>query len=315
MLRQVSLISLLVFLLAALVMLDFKAAERLAVAEGRDLPSLPEHFVGIGSRILAKIESGFGGGASESSARLALSLPAVPDGWEIRTIEPGTAKSLLAKTQKDNDPDTISLIEDLLVAKAPRGSEAAQLAYGRKDRLVVFKLVRQPDSLFTDPENLTDLDALIAARPPQAVQDFLRVRGLDVAELILPEKARARVFTAELGGQLRLWVLSSKKMTDTDLVPFFETLDVAAMNAAVRAREGGIGAVPVVVVVSELDKAARSAYEADRAARARDREAALAATREGLAARTSPVAESSDNAGSDGCTTSANGVTVCVSGG
>ena len=59
-LRQLSLISLLVFLLSALVMLDFKAAQRAAATEGRDLPSVPEHLLGIGPRILAKVQSGFG---------------------------------------------------------------------------------------------------------------------------------------------------------------------------------------------------------------------------------------------------------------
>lgn len=316
MLRQLSLISLLVLLLSALVMLDFKAAQRVALTDGRDLPTVPEHILGIGSRILAKVQSGFGAGASESSARLAQMLPAVPEGWEIRVLEPGTAKSLLARNQKDNDPATVSLIENLLSAKGARGTESAQLTYGRKDRLVVFKLFRQPDALFSDPERLGDLDALIAARPPQESRAFMRVRGLDVIELSLPEKTRARVFTADLGGQLRLWVLSSSKMADTDLAPFFQTLDVAAMNAAVRVREPGLGAVPVLVVVSELDEAGRAAYEADRTARARDREVSLQEARASLAARMVPADDRGVDPGpATGCTTSTTGVTVCLSGG
>jgi hypothetical protein len=297
-------------------MLDLKAAQRVALAEGRDLPTLPEHLLGIGSRLVAKLQSGFGAGSSENSARLAQMLPTLPEGWEIRTLEPGVAKSLLAKSDKDNDPVTVSLIEGILSPGGPRGTAVAQLAFGRKDRFVVFKLVRYPDALFIDPASLSELDALIAARPPQEQRVFLRVRGLDVAELALPDKIRARVFTADLGGQLRLWVASTKKMADGDLVPFFETLDVAAMNAAVRDREPGLGEVPVLVVVSELDAEARAAYEADRAARAHDRETALQETRAALATRLAPAAD--QDGGADrltGCTTSDTGVTLCLSGG
>ena len=309
MLRQISLISLLVFLLSALVLLDFKAAQRLAHTQDREPPGFAEHLLGVGSRIAGRIQSGFGGGASESSARLVLMLPAAPDGWDARAIEAGDEKALLAK--KDNDSATVSLIQSLLTAAGPREGETALMAYGRQDRLVVFKLVRQPDALFTDPARLSELDSVIAAGSYQELNDFIRVRGLDVGELVLPEGARARVFTAELGGQLRLWVVASGRLTDKDLLPFFETLDVAAMNASIRSHEAGLGEVPVIVVVSELNEADRAAYAADRAAKAWDRAARLGKIRAALAGEPGAAPDS----GTEDCKTGPNGVTICAVGG
>lgn len=313
MLRQISLISLLVFLLSAVVTLDFKAAQRLAQTQHRSPPGFGEHLLGLGSRIVDRVQAGLGGGGSESATRLALMLPAAPEGWQSRPIEADDARTLLAR--KDNDPASVSLIEGLLALAGPGEAATALAAFGRKDRLVVFKLLRQPDAVFTDPARLAELDGLIAARAQQETTEFMRVRGLDVAELVLPDSLRARVFTAELGGQLRLWVLASGRLSDADLLPFFETLDVSAMNAAVRNHEGGLGEIPVIVVLSELDDAERAAYVADRDGRETERAARLAKIRAGLAGGSAETKDATSDGTPDGCTTSGNGVTICVAGG
>lgn len=307
MLRQVSLVTLLIFLLSALVLLDFKAAERAALGEHRKPPGFLVHLLGLPTRLGALV--GLGGGNADPSGALARMLPVAPEGWTVREVEEGDAKSLLAKSQKDNDPATVALIEEILSPRGPKGTRVAHQLYARKDRLVVVKLVRAPDALFTEPENLDLLDTLWAPGPE--LVDFLRLRGLDVGEVSLPEKVRARVFTAEIGGQLRLWVLASARLEDADLVPFFERLDVKAMNAAVLDGDAGLGDLPVLLLVSDLSEEARAEYEADRAKRARDRENQKAERRAALVAGEAVEAASD----SDGCREGDSGFTICVSGG
>ena len=96
----------------------------------------------------------------------------------------------------------------------------------------------------------------------------MTVRGLDVTEDLLPEGFRGRLFLADVGAQIHLRVLAPKRMKDEDLVPFFETLHVKAMNADVIDKVEGLGEVPVIVLASALDDTERDAYHADRATRA-----------------------------------------------
>jgi hypothetical protein len=94
------------------------------------------------------------------------------------------------------------------------------------------------------------------------------VRGLDVTEEFPGEGIRARYFSADVGAQIQVQVLASRRLKDADLVPFFETLNVQAMNAAVVDRQPGLGEVPVMVLGSALNETDLAAFEADRAARA-----------------------------------------------
>lgn len=314
MLRQISLVALLVFLLSALVMLDFKAAQRRAIAGDLEAYGFVEHVIGFGPRLVQFATSGFGSDQTENSPRLMAMMPRMPDGWDSRALDDDDLAALLSKNPKNDDPATIGLIQDILSPRASQGAEVAMAVYAAKGRLVVFKLIRQPDDLFTDPARRRDLDAMIASRPSSLSHDFMRVRGMDVAEIVLPDRIRARVFTAELGAQLRLWVLASKKMGDDDLVPFFETLDVAAMNAAVRDKEHGMGEIPLIVVVSDLREAERTAYEADRAARSSERAARLARVRLGLDARDGAGAKAALSASDEGCETLTGGAVICISG-
>jgi hypothetical protein len=97
----------------------------------------------------------------------------------------------------------------------------------------------------------------------------LTVRGLDVTEEFLGDGFRARYFTASVGAQIQLRLLVSKRLKDGDLLPFFEALDVAAMNANVVDPEPGLGEVSVLVQPSAMSEADRIAYEADRTLRAK----------------------------------------------
>ena len=102
----------------------------------------------------------------------------------------------------------------------------------------------------------------------------------------------SRLFLADIGGQIRLNLLVSARMKDRDLVPFLQTLDVAALNDSVFDRRPGLGQVPMIVLASALGKEARAAFEADVAARAAARPTAWAppTCRWGCAARATRAA-------------------------
>jgi hypothetical protein len=132
---------------------------------------------------------------------------------------------------------------------------------------VVIKLVRLPDDIFTSLEAADRRHDLQVQAAELRGRPFLTVRGLDVTEEFLGEGLRARYFTANVGAQIQVQVLASRRLTDEDLVPFFETLNVKAMSAAVVDRQPGLGEVPVLVLASALGEADLAAYEADRSAR------------------------------------------------
>lgn len=132
----------------------------------------------------------------------------------------------------------------------------------------MIQLVRLPDSIFTSLEAADRRHDLQVRAAELRGRPFLTVRGLDVTEEFLGEGMRTRYFTANVGAQIQIRVLASRRLKDGDLVPFFETLNVQAMNAAVIDRQPGLGEVPVLVLGSALGEADLAAYEADRAARA-----------------------------------------------
>jgi hypothetical protein len=137
----------------------------------------------------------------------------------------------------------------------------------------------------------------------------MTVRGLDVTEAILPAEMRGRLFVADVGGQIHLHVLAPDRLDDRDLVVFFETLNVAALNASVVARTEGLGDLPVIVVASALEDDLRAAYAADRSAReaaARQAEAELAAVKAAGAEAAGPT----EGAGT-ACVAGAGGIKRC----
>jgi hypothetical protein len=195
-------------------------------------------------------------------------MPRAPEGWTMRPVAADDIDGFLPRSGEKGDPEMVALVKSVAGTRVERGAEVAVQTYERGERRVVFQLVRLPDSLFTDPAAFDRRhDLQIAAAAPRG-RPFLTVRGLDVTESFLGDGIRARFFSAHVGAQIEVRVLASRRLKDTDLVPFFETLNVQAMNAAVIDRQPGLGEVPVLVLGSALSEADLAAYEADRAARA-----------------------------------------------
>ncbi len=264
--------------------LDYNLARKLATSEERPAPSFSQYLGDLKVRAVSLVSfSGAGEAATSYTTDLAEMLPVPPEGWTVRASVLEDTEGFLAKNRKDNDPDARKAIEAMVRPVAPNDGEAITLTFEKGSQMVLLRALRHPASIFTDPKSLSRLTELHTAPAPFLRQDFLRVRGLDVAEENLPEKMRARMFYADVGAQIQIWVLAPKKMSDKDLLPFFETLQIDAMNAAVVDQEPGLGDVPVIVVVSTLNETDRAAFEADRAARSDERKARRAEARAALA--------------------------------
>ena len=265
--------------------LDYNLARKLATTEERPAPSFSQYLGDLKVRAVSLVSfSGAGEAATSYTTDLAEMLPVPPEGWTVRPSVAEDIDGFLAKNRKDNDPDARKLIEAIGKSSAPKGGEAVGLTFEKGSQRVVLMAARHPDSIFTDLKNLDLRTELQTAPAPFLRRDFLRVRGLDIFEENLPDKMRARMFYADIGAQIHLWVLAPKKMSDKEMLPFFETLQVNAINAAVVDQEPGLGDVPVIVVVSALNETDRAAYEADRAARSAERNARRAEERAALAA-------------------------------
>lgn len=291
-------------------MLDFNTVRKEAAAAEQQVPDFQTYLDGLQPRILGLFSSSGKLAGPSLSTDLAEMMPRAPEGWTVRATERDDIKSFLPKEKGKLEPETENLIEAIAKSKAPRGGSVVALTYEKGQRKIIIKAIRYPDSTFKDP---AALGALLKERSPFRQSDFLRVRGLDVFQDTLPDGMRGRLFSSDVGGQIRFWVLAPKRMTDQDLLPFFETLDVRAMNAAVIDREDGLGDVPVMLLVSDLDEAGLAAYEADRSARAAARDARRAEAQAAL-----PTAAPADAGGSTvkpaevNCTTSSTGIKRCT---
>jgi hypothetical protein len=223
------------------------------------------------SEYLGRLPSRVSGLAATSSAsglptKLAEMLPKAPDGWTVRSAVAEDTDGFLPKNAKKADKAALAYVRGVAQADE-KGAEAVVLTYEKGDRKVLIKATRYPNGIFTDPTLIERRYGLQMTGPAYRGTEFMTVRGLDVAEDLLPEGFRGRYFLADVGGQIHLRVLAPRRMTETDLAPFFETLHVKAMNASVVDRREGLGEVPVMVLAAALDGPAREAYVADLAVR------------------------------------------------
>lgn len=197
-------------------------------------------------------------------------MPRPPEGWTMRPLAEGDAdiEGFLPRSGDNADAASIDLVKAAASTRVEQGATVAIQAYERGERRVIIQLIRLPDSIFTELAAFDRRHELQVQAAALRGRPFMTVRGLDVTEEFLGEGMRVRTFRATVGAQLQLRVLASRRLGDDDLVPFFETLDVAAMNAAVVDRQPGLGEVPVLVLGSALNEEDLADYEADRAARA-----------------------------------------------
>ena len=244
---------------------DYKMSAKWSGREEAEGLTFTEYVSGISGRL-----AGLTGSAAAAGmpTRLADMLPKPPEGWTVRLTEAADVEGFLPKSSKKADKKAVAAVSQMGKTDADSGTEVAALTYEKGDRKVVIKAVRYPNVIFTSFASMEQRSELQATTAQFRGTEFMTVRGLDVTEDLLPEGFRGRYFLADFGAQIHLRVLAPKRMTDQDLVPFFETLHVKALNAGVIEKVEGLGDVPVIVVASALDDAGREAYLSDVAARA-----------------------------------------------
>jgi hypothetical protein len=247
---------------------DFKLSARLAQQSGADSLEFPDYLSGLPGRIAGLTSAAAADGLP---SRLAEMLPRPPEGWKVRAVAPADVEPFLPSNAGKADKAAVTALKALVSPDAGEGTETAVLAYEKGERTVLIQAVRYPNQIFTGPTALQQRQDLQAKSAQFRGTEFMTVRGLDVTEDLLPEGFRGRLFLADVGAQIHLRVLAPKRMKDTELLAFFETLHVEAMNASVIDKVDGLGKVPLIVLVSALDDADRDAYMADRAMREADK--------------------------------------------
>lgn len=248
---------------------DFKMSARLAGGDGADSLTFQEYLSGLSGRI-----AGLTGGTARADGlptKLAGMLPRPPEGWKARAVAETDVEPFLPKDSKKADKAAVSALNTLVKTDSGEGTETAIVVYEKGDRTVLVQAVRYPNQIFTGATALQQRQELQERSAQFRGTEFMTVRGLDVTEDLLPEGFRGRLFLADVGAQIHLRVLAPKRMKDTELLAFFETLHVEAMNASVIDTVEGLGKVPVIVLVSALGDADRETYLADRAAREADK--------------------------------------------
>lgn len=257
------------------VVFDYKMSARWSGREDAEGLTFTEYLSGLSGRL-----AGLGGSAAAAGlpARLGDMLPKPPEGWTVRPTEAADVEGFLPKSTRNADSRAVEAVTKVGQTDGGSGTEVAALTYERGDRKVVIKAIRYPNVIFTSFAAMQQRMELRMRTAEFRGTEFMTVRGLDVTEDLLPEGFRGRYFIADVGAQIHLRVLAPKRMTDADLVPFFQTLHVKALNAGVIDKVEGLGEVPVIVLASALEEAEREAYVADVAAR--EAEAAEAAARD-----------------------------------
>lgn len=263
------------------VFFDYKMSARWSGREDAEGLTFTEYLSGFSGRF-----AGLGGSAAAAGlpTQLVDMLPKPPEGWTVRPTDAADVEGFLPKSTKKADKQAVAAVTKVGDTTASSGTEVAALTYEKGDRKVVIKAVRYPNIIFTSFAAMAQRMELQMMTAEFRGTEFMTVRGLDVTEDLLPEGFRGRLFIADFGAQIHLRVLAPKRMTDEELVPFFQTLHVKALNAGVIDKVEGLGDVPVIVLASALADAEREAYLADVAAREAEEVAREAQSQEEAAA-------------------------------
>jgi hypothetical protein len=274
--------------------IDYNMAKRWSGSEDSEGLTFTEYLGGFSERIAGLAASS--GTARGLPTELAEMLPKPPEGWTIRPATKGDLDDFLPKKRSAVPKKALTYLE-AIVTPASGKVESVEMTYEKGDQKVVFQLVRYPNIIFTSFMAMQQRFELQMRTAEFSGTQFMTVRGLDVSEDLLPEEVRARLFFASVGAQIHLRVLAPERMKDKDMVPFFQTLHVAAMNADVVDKQDGLGEVPVIVLASVLDEVTRAAYEADLAQRSA--ELAMQAEEERIKAEEKAAAEAARAASDD----------------
>ena len=243
---------------------DYKMSAKWSGREDAEGLTFTEYLSGLTGRIAGLTTAS---AASGLPTNLADMLPKPPEGWAVRPVAAADIEPFLPKSTRKADKKAMAAIEAMALTEGGKGTEVAALAYEKGDRTVLIRAVRYPNIIFTSFMAMQQRFELQMQSAEFRGTEFMTVRGLDVSEDLLPDGFRGRYFVADVGAQIHLRVLAPKRMTDKELIAFFETLHVQAMNASVIDKVEGLGEVPVIVLASAMDGAERDAYLAAVAAR------------------------------------------------
>lgn len=223
------------------------------------------------SQYLGSLPARFSGSSASSATGLPRALadmmPAAPEGWTVRPAVAADLEGFLPQKSTNETLAAQKYVKALGAAASGSGAEIVFLTYEKGERRVVIEATRFPDLIFTSQMAMAQRVELQTVQAQFRGRPYMTVRGLDVTEDVLPDGMRGRYFLANVAGQIHLRMLTGKRMKDEDLIPFFKTLHVKAMNASVIDKEHGLGDVPVIVLASALDPATREIYDAERTAR------------------------------------------------
>lgn len=244
---------------------DYTMANRAIVAGGAEPIGFFQYVKGWTglAGLLADAGEGAEDGDEPLPEALLAMLPKAPQGWTVRLAEATDAQPFLPPGTQPKDQE---LVLSAVTPNPGRGVDRVAQAYQNGPVLVVVELVRYPDLIFTSFMAMAEKMQLQMASLDVPGKEFMVVRGLEVREARLGADVPARVFLADVGGQIHLRVLAPRTMSDQDLLAFFETLHVPAMNADVVEKVAGLGEVPVIVLASVIDDETRKAREIELAA-------------------------------------------------
>jgi hypothetical protein len=267
---------------------DYKMSAKWAGREDAEGLTFTEYLSGLTGRIAGLTSASAADGLPSNLADM---LPKPPDGWSVRPVAAADIEQFLPKSTRKADKKGVAAVKAMSQAEGGKGTEVAAFAYEKGDRTVLIRAVRYPNIIFTSFMAMQQRFELQMMTAEFRGTEFMTVRGLDVTEDLLPEGFRGRMFMADVGAQIHIRVLAPKRMKDADLVPFFETLHVEAMNASVIDKVEGLGKVPVIVLASAMDQTQRDAYLADIAAREAEADARNESERKAAEAENAAEAE------------------------
>ena len=187
---------------------------------------------------------------------LADMLPKAPEGWTRRPSEPSDIDAFMPA---DGNEKLTKYVRAVVNPRDGNGTKDVRLTYENGPRRVVFELVRYPNFIFTSFGAMQLKMNLQMTSAQYGGRNFMTVRGMEITEDLLPEEVGLRYFFGSVGSQIWVRVLATRSMTDQELLPFFETLHVPAMNADVVDKQSGMGELPIIVLVSALDEDRRVA--------------------------------------------------------
>lgn len=249
-----------IFGLSFYLAIDFWNANRMARGGDGDGITVGKYLQGWVSMAAMATE---GDDATILPGDLATMMPKAPEGWSMQPTQP---QDLDAYLPEGTDKTLAAYLRAVASPRKGKGLKEVRQTYTQGSRMVIVEMVRYPDFIFTSFAATGVKFELQMTMPEYQPRGFMTVRGMEFVEDVLPEEVALRYFMGNVSAQIWVRVVASRSMSDQDLLAFFGTLHVPAMNANVVDRVAGMGEVPVIVLASAMEAEARAAWEAERAA-------------------------------------------------